>query len=374
MSESRFAPHDDELEFLPATQEQVDRLGQLVRDTLDGDVTLAKQRRTFVTNYFEGEFARAWVVRYNGTTGWTQALDDKEADRLLAAKSAELMGVHGMLNNSVGLSLGLSNIKRYDGGFLDVTAPLRGTQMTYGLMRDPAPDEAVAQNLTPGIDLPPSEVSEKQAHILLDLIDTLDSVERGETDQPDIETAMVLQEQFDAFNDAGYGHRLTRRTQIAAKSRLLQILEDEPTIAIFQRRFQKAGELCIVSLGLTVDALGRRPDEYSVEIRTAAGEEDEGSADIFVNNVEWRTDMTPFQMRYFDTDLDKAVELRQDDPDFDFTRDFSHLLTEAIQKRGETRRQYAAERAQGFHEFSQADANRIMVALENPGEEINPLL
>lgn len=369
MADGDFARSADELEFHPATQEQIDRIGSLTGQLLDGTVALASRRHMFAAEYFESEFFHQWLARYVHEGAVIEVVDVEEADELLRDPDQRVAAFPEKIrHNQVGMALGMASGITYDGGGLECSIPITGSTISYDLTLDSEIVESGGLPELTGLSM--RDANEEQARAILGiarLVARLD--ETGSPAPAERAASMGIRERFKDFPRDGYDEGgASEETVAALKTLLLGVVDQRSIRATFLRRFSGAAGKTNLVAEVVMDREGRYSRRYDLQIRVPAAIDE---FDHYVTKLVWGDGTDMDLSRYLDVDMNALIGRKEaEDPDFDFGRSGMTLLNAAMSRRRRQQQIFEEERNQGFHMFSQADANGIIGTLQAPGQEI----
>lgn len=355
-------------EFEPATPPQIEHIALLTSQALDGAVALASRRQMFTAEYFESEFFHQWLARYVHDGAVMEPVDAEEADTLLCDPAQSVTAFpEKVRHNQVGMAIGLASGIAYDGGYLEFSAPITGSDVSYDIRYDAllADTDRFVEQLYER----PRDADEAQARVLLDiakLVALLD--ETGSPAPLERMTSINIRERFHDFPLGEEGDGVTPETAAALKSRLLAVVEQRSIRATFLRRFQGGSGKTNATLEVKLDGDGKYSRRYELQVRTPTTM---AGFDEYVTKLEWHDDDGDSlkHVEYFDVDINELIARKEaEDPEFELSRSGMSLINEAMRTRKEQQQIFEEERAQGWHMFSQAGANAIIRALEDPGE------
>lgn len=370
MTTGDFAPGGDELEFQKAEPAQIEKIGTLASGLLDGTVALAGRRQTVTAQHFESEFFHQWLARYVHGEKAMEPISAEEAEQLLEDREHPVTAFpERFRHNQIGLALGLASSIAYDGGYLEFSSPIDSNEISYDIRLDALVGGDMDAFLRQAHGMPRA-ANEAQAQILLDIAELIALLDETGSPEPLEQTTSVrIRSRFNGFpiEDEEEGG-VDPETATALKSRLLGVVDQRSIRATFLRRFQGSAANTTVTASLRMDRDGTYSRLYEVQTRRPANID---GFDAFVTKLAWTGIGGLSHSEYFDVDLDKVIERREaEDPDFDFARNAETLIGNAMKRRREQQQLFEEEKREGFHVFSQADANRIIRTLETPGEEV----
>jgi hypothetical protein len=370
MSNGNFAPRSDDLEFQEATPEQIGRIGTLASEVLDGAITLAGRRQVFSTQYFESEFFHQWLARYVHGDAAMEPVSAEEAEQLLEDHEHPVTAFpERFRHNQVGLALGLASGVAYDGGYLEFSAPIEGTDVSYDIRLDALVGSDMDAFIRQVHGMP-QDASERQAQVLLDIAKLLAMLDETGSPEPlERATSVRIRDRFNGFPVEDDEETVVEpETAAALKTRLLDVVDQRSIKATFLRKFEGTTGTSMVTLNLKLGRDGNYSRWHEVQIRVPSNI---GGFDSFVTKLAWADGSELAHSEYFDVDLNRMIERKEaEDPDFSFVDSAEALLGSAMNRRREQQQRFEEEKREGFHVFSQADANRIIRTLEAPGEEV----
>lgn len=377
MSQGDTHPEDDKLELAPATDGQIEEIAASVGQILDGSLTLARKRSSFNTDYFAGEFFQHFAVQYSHSDGSMEQVGDDEARKVFdypwlylpsfTRLSTKLAGIE---NKAVGLALEVADAgPDYDQTTLDFSVAPDEGRLSYHLFRGPS---HISGNPTPLIDIftPPESATDEQARIIQNITSLVLPFYEDVSSVPAEDLAPQLVEQLDVLEEIPRLDLLpiipAPEVLSALSAQVWRPLNGQPTVAEFFHSFGSNQEGGSVNMVLELNESGRHSRKYQVTTGVPAGA---SGTDVFVSTLRLDGDTIEYR-EHFDVDFDSVVKKEElADPDFDSLDALPALVENARREREESKEQFEAERADGFHEFSQADANRIIQALSKARAE-----
>lgn len=360
---------DDEREFLPATAEQIGTIRRLAGETLTGAVGLASREHEFSTPYFRSQFFHLWLARY-ASPGTIEPLGDLEVEQLQDRSAPEVAGLPDKFrHNHIGFSLSLTSGVRHDGGYLEASTHLHGDEVTYDAWHD-SPHAGGTYSAEDQLKLVPRVATEDQLQALSALTGLIAHLDETGSPAPlEQQLTVQIREYFKDFDLGDPGERgPEEETVLDFKSRLLRVLDEHNIGAGFVRRFSGDAGDSSVTAHLAVDTDGQITERFKVQTRIPT---EMDGFDFFVVEVAWENGGEISHGHYFDIDVEKRAREREaEDPGFRDSAEYAQLINGAIENRRLQLDEFEEDRAEGFHEFSQADAQRVIHVLEDPGKEV----
>jgi len=371
MANGDFARPADELEFHPATPEQFERIGSLASRLLDGTVALAGRRHVVSGEYFESEFFHEWLAKYVHDGAVMDPIGAEEAEAMLVDQGQPLaMFPERARHNQVGMVLGLASSVGYDGGSLELATPINGSVLSFDIRPDSLVAEDDTDTFLEHVLGPHQDAGERQAQTMLEMVKLVTRLDETGSPAPLERSASIsLRDLFNGFPIDEVEEDAGQATVVTLKTHLLNIVAQRSIRATFLRRFRSETSDTMVVAKLSMDQEGKYSRRYELQTRTPTTID---GFDSFVTGLEWDEDGERKHNAYFDVDLNAAIAREKaKNPNFDDEdeRDIRKVLNRSARRRREDQQRFEEEKAEGFHVFSQADANRIIGTLQAPGEE-----
>jgi hypothetical protein len=351
MTEEQFPSGENATEFKLVAPAQVERMAGLVDGLVDGSLRIVSRTYAPINKYITSDFFHHSLGRYNNATGSIDPISQEESREIVE---------HG---NPFGLFDGKKGPNRF--GFT-VHLPHLGLHLdTYTALEE---DDI---NCTIGREIFADEISRGPIHVTEDTAKTLLDMAHLLT-QPDEGSAMSVEDQVKILDRTIQWEQPPGpkpKTVTAFKGRLLEILDVADVKAGFTRMFLGDEGKSIVGLQLTIDAGGNRTKTYSVEVDTPAPTEG-GKFDKLVTVLRWQEGELPDYSQYTSPSITEIIEDKDEtDPEFHEQGDVLGLVDAIQEDKGKQKFEFEREKLQGFHRFSEAEADRIIERLEDPGEE-----
>lgn len=378
MASGDFYPAGDGSEFAPASGEQIGTIVSLTRRLLDGTFSVVGKHRPFQTEHFEGEFFQHWIGQYSQTDDAIPPVSEEQGKEVLKHPDRYFPGLltygwdglAGIDHNGLGMLLGLPAVNGgadYDSLSLDVSLPASRDRLGYHVVPDylrfaskPTMDPCEAHQ-------PATEEQVRIVSNITGLVAPFCELEPIAFDPEAAETtADQLARQLYTFQEIAQLEDLPRlepgrESLVKLQAQLQKLLSGQSAVAQFFHRFgngRRGG-----SVRMTLGQRDPGDPTAAYEIITGVPSTVD-TPEVFVTSLRLDDRGGVDYHEHFDVDVERLIEEKMKDPDFNYTRDYSDAAEEVEEEREASRQAFDEEQEQGFHLFSQADAGRIIGTLE----------